>query len=329
MMGRQEYIHIEQNKPRSVILYFHQSKKDGVIVNWGDGSESQTVSSSGTNYISHTFKDSGDYCVTFEVMDGCSFSLKNSFNSSIIGSTHQENGYYLRSYIRGIEFGHGVTSIANYSFNENDSIAKIVIPKGVTSIGNNAFYGCNISSLVIPQGVKSISENSLPRVENISFPKSLETIGGNALQNSFKLHAVIIPPNVTNIPESCCSRCFDASPIIVPKGVSDFGTSAFSYCQTIQSFVIPQGVRLTSIIIPSSVTQIGEYTFYNSSGLKLIDFTSHSSIPTLKNYNAFSGIASACKIVVPDELYDSWISATNWSNSNVASKIVKASEFNG
>ena len=53
------------------------------------------------------------------------------------------------------------------------------------------------------------------------------------------------------------------------------------------------------------------------------------ALPTLASYSAFSNIPSDCKIVVPDELYNSWISATNWSNTNVAKYIVKASEFNG
>jgi hypothetical protein len=47
----------------------------------------------------------------------------------------------------------------------------------------------------------------------------------------------------------------------------------------------------------------------------------------LSNSNAFNSIASDCKIVVPDALYDEWKAATNWST--YASYIVKSSEFNG
>ena len=41
----------------------------------------------------------------------------------------------------------------------SDSVAGIVIPDGVTSIGNEAFWGCtSLSSLVIPDGVTSIGD---------------------------------------------------------------------------------------------------------------------------------------------------------------------------
>jgi hypothetical protein len=79
--------------------------------------------------------------------------------------------------------------------------------------------------------------------------------------------------------------------------------------------------------IPSSVTSIDGYAFYNCYSVAYYDFHNHTSVPTLSNNNAFYGIASDCKIVVPDALYDEWIAATNWSS--LASKIVKASEFNG
>jgi hypothetical protein len=49
-------------------------------------------------------------------------------------------------------------------------------------------------------------------------------------------------------------------------------------------------------------------------------------VPTLGGTGVFSSIPSDCKIVVPDNLYDTWKAATNWSTH--ASKMVKASEFN-
>jgi hypothetical protein len=74
---------------------------------------------------------------------------------------------------------------------------------------------------------------------------------------------------------------------------------------------------------------LGGGAFNGCSSIAFYDFRGHTSVPTLSSSNAFSGIASDCKIVVPDELYDTWITATNWSSSSVSKYIVKASEFNG
>jgi hypothetical protein len=55
------------------------------------------------------------------------------------------------------------------------------------------------------------------------------------------------------------------------------------------------------------------------------DLSQATAVPSLANTNAFSGIPSDCKIIVPDALYDTWIAAPNWSS--YASQIVKDSEF--
>ena len=54
--------------------------------------------------------------------------------------------------------------------------------------------------------------------------------------------------------------------------------------------------------------------------MKYYDFSTHTSVPTLSNTNAFTDIPADCEIRVPAALYDSWKSATNWST--YASKIV-------
>ena len=72
--------------------------------------------------------------------------------------------------------------------------------------------------------------------------------------------------------------------------------------------------------------QSGNYAFSSCSSVAFYDFSQCTSVPTLGGTSVFSYSNSDCKIVVPDALYDEWISATNWSS--YASKIVKASEFN-
>ena len=71
------------------------------------------------------------------------------------------------------------------------------------------------------------------------------------------------------------------------------------------------------------ITSIEANAFLNCYGVKFYDFTNCTSVPSLANTNAFSGIASDCKIVVPDSLYNSW--KTSWST--YSSYIVKESEY--
>ena len=55
----------------------------------------------------------------------------------------------------------GVTSINDWAFYDCASLASIVIPEGVTSIGREAFAGCSsLASVVISEGVTSIGDSA-------------------------------------------------------------------------------------------------------------------------------------------------------------------------
>ena len=90
--------------------------------------------------------------------------------------------------------------------------------------------------------------------------------------------------------------------IEIGEGVTSIGNSAFRNCYS-----------LASITIPDGVTSIGSTAFDGCSGVAFYDFTSHTTVPTLANTNAFTGIAADCQIRVPAALADEWKAATNWS----------------
>ena len=93
----------------------------------------------------------------------------------------------------------------------------------------------------------------------------------------------------------------------------------------IQNYTFRTCASITRVDIPGTVTSIGNYAFYYCYGVKVFDFSKSTSVPSLANTNAFGSISNDCVMVVPDELYDSWRTATNWST--YASKIIKKSEF--
>ena len=101
----------------------------------------------------------------------------------------------------------------------------------------------------------------------------------------------------------------------IGTGMTSIGDFAFRNCYS-----------LASVVIPNGVTSIGSSAFNGCYSLAILDFRTHTSVPTLSNTNAFTSVASDLKIVVPDGLYDTWIAATNWST--YASYIIKASVFN-
>ena len=57
----------------------------------------------------------------------------------------------------------------------------IEIPEGVTTIGDNAFHGCELlASIVIPGGLTTIGDNECKSLVSIVIPGLITTLGSLA-----------------------------------------------------------------------------------------------------------------------------------------------------
>ena len=138
--------------------------------------------------------------------------------------------------------------------------------------------------------------------------------GSNGRVYCNMLQRVEIGSSVTSIGSYAFSYCYSLASIVIPEGVTSISGYAFYYCYSLASIVIPEGV-----------TSISSYAFYNCYGMAFYDFSALADVPSLSSTNAFQSIPSDCKIIVPDALYDTWKSVTNWST--YASYIIKKTEW--
>lgn len=123
-----------------------------------------------------------------------------------------------------------------------------------------------------------------------------------------------------------------ATSIEIPEGTRSIGSCAFSNCSYLTSVTIPDSVTsigsdafsgcsvLKSITIPNGVTKINYYAFGGCTSLTEIDFSTHTTVPTLTSTTAFGNTSASLVIKVPSALVDEWKAATNWST--YADKIV-------
>ena len=93
----------------------------------------------------------------------------------------------------------------------SDSVAGIVIPDGVTSIGDYAFVGCIF-------------------VTRFVIPNSVTSIGDHAFEDCFSLTSIVIPDGVTSIGNEAFWGCTSLSSLVIPDGVTSIGDYAFGEC---------------------------------------------------------------------------------------------------
>ena len=128
----------------------------------------------------------------------------------------------------------------------------LVVNRGVTAIGNEAYKGQGLSHVIIPNTVTSIGNEAFQnnRLTSLVMPNSVRTIGSSAFKNN-QLISVIIPNSVTSIGNEAFqnNRLISAA---IPNSVNTIGEYAF------------RNNQLTSMTIPNSVKTLGSYAFYQN-----------------------------------------------------------------
>lgn len=285
------YISIVTNARMNVPICFNQTITNGVIVDWGDGSATETYEGKGAINTSHTYAKVGDYCITLEAVDSCILKLGyGNAQYCIMGENTSQISTY-KNMLHKVELGRSTELLSN-AFDSCRGLKNVSMTKDIGLIPNQIFrYADGLEFLAIPK---------------------YTSIFGYLFAGATRLMGVAMPKKVDLIQTSWFQGCTNLNRISLPQGITKIDNTAFYQCDA-----------LTILKMPSNVSTIGLNAFYACYSIKVMDFRNHTSIPTLTG--AITNIAADCKIVVPDALYDAWIAATNWSSS--ADKIVKSSEY--
>ncbi len=165
-----------------------------------------------------------------------------------------------------------------------ETMTSLIIEEGITSIGNNAFAGCEkLNSITYPaSGFTSIGDYAFSgaKVKQPNLPRTLTHLGTGAFASS-QAKGVSIPASLKKVGDYAFEGCANLESVGIFEGVEEIGESAFDGCAftviTIPNTVKTIGVcafmsntDLESVYISTGVKTIGDAAFQGCTGLKKI-----------------------------------------------------------
>lgn len=245
-----------------------------------------TIPSSVTSIGSYAFTrlDSVNYTGTIAQWCNISFSDAHSNPIRCSNSLHV-NGVPITNLI----VPEGVTTIKQYAFYNCTSLTSVTIPNSVTTISQSAFYGCTgLTSATIGSSVTSINHSAFygcTGLTSVAFNADRCISAGTSSESVFdgccNLSNITFGNNVRRIPSYLCLNC----------------------------------TSLTTVSIGNSIELIGDFAFYGCSSLNVM-YMKSATPPALGDMSSICN--NVIDLVVPHNSYDAYINAgTNYTRHHI------------
>jgi hypothetical protein len=159
-----------------------------------------------------------------------------------------EYSFYKKGYLHSVEIADSVKEIGGRSFAWCSNLTSIIIPNGLTTIGYDVFRGSGLSSVTIGEGLSFIGSEAFSLCSYLS-EFSVDKDNPNFMNDDYgalytknQAELVAFPTDVTG-------------KLVLPNCLKVIRSSAV------------RNSKLSEVVIPDSVTEIGYYAFYGSKSL--------------------------------------------------------------
>ncbi len=173
----------------TVTLPINQTRSNTITINWGDGTENDTKTNTGTTNISHTFAQAGDY----EIIISSDTKIDSSY------------AYYLDSYVLS----------TSSSSNIIDALINAYMP---IVAGSNFQYSEGLQT-VVNEYYYARSSNNIHKVKNIIISESYSNYSGRVIIFCYNTKMCIIDKDF-NIDVSFQSFYGGIDKLIIPENIN-------------------------------------------------------------------------------------------------------------
>ena len=238
--------------------------------------------------------------------------------------------------MKRITLPEGLVSIGENAFWGCRSLKSLNIPTTLTDIGLRAFRNCVSLTEVSVGSLTQWLDLKFPSIDRADYEDTFPFYAsgeGHLLIDGVEPTSVMIPDNCTEIREFAFTRCQSIKEVNLSSAIRKIGVNVFGGCNNLTRVHIPDirywieldlscslfvtshdghiyvsGEEIKDIVIPESITKLGNYTFRYCTGLESIVMESVIP-PTIGTYTFYG---TTCPIYVWDVSLDLYLSDTNW-----------------
>lgn len=208
-------------------------------------------------------------------------------NFSLSGTTLME---YIGSESR-VVVPYGVTHIGEYAFKGKEMIDRVVLPESVSHIAKGAFEGCVVMQTVqLSNNIETIAPEAFKgcvKLLVVDLPDKLRTIDNGVFNRCEKLKEVKNMANIEKIEDFAFYGCKSLSVIDFSFGLQKIGVLAFYKCASLQDVRFPTSLRyllaeafaksgVVSVAVNAGLVKVGSHVFAFCPRLKSISFADGS-----------------------------------------------------
>ena len=168
------------------------------------------------------------------------------------------------SNLQSVTLPNSITAIYTDAFYGCTKLGDINLPEGLTTINLRAFYNCNLDTIIIPSTVTSIGNKAFYNnpLKSITWLPSNSSISTGTIEDSpffnsnSKVTSFTFGPNVKTVPAYICYNMSQLDTIVLPPSVSSLGQNAFMYCTSLKSINLPATQKILPVGIFEGCTSL-------------------------------------------------------------------------
>ncbi len=205
-----------------------------------------------------------------------------------------------------------------------DSLEEIVLPQGLSTIGDKAFDCCPaLLNVYFPPTLKSMDDfifQNCSSLREMILPYGLSYLGSGVFYTCTSLEKIYLPDTLTEMGSALFSNCLELREIAIPNTIKTICKNTFKGCILLSHITLPDCLEviengafietnLSQVDLPDTVTSLGEATFQLCDNLRSVRLSSQITD-------------------LPERLFENCVNLTTVENASSIKSIAKTSFAN-